>query len=121
MAENVFVVPTDPIDGQDESFIKGYDTTHLPEVLDGPGDVAAQRYDLSEIAVPDDQEVPATLAPSSHRYMVIHELDQGPDQVMQDLRAGASSRKRSLGETLDVSGIAMTGRPPRSERRLARS
>jgi hypothetical protein len=119
VAENVFLVLTNPIAGEDEAFNKWYDSTHVPEVLDVPGVVAAQRYDLSEIKVPEDEDLPAQLPPPTHRYLVVYELDREPDTVMAEFLQRVMAGNLSLGETLDLSTISLTGWTPRGERRLA--
>ena len=119
MAENLFLVLTNPIEGKDGEFNEWYDDQHVPEVLDVPGVVAAQRYDLSEIKVPEDEELPAQLPPPTHRYLVIYELDREPDLVMQEFLARVMAGKLSLGQTLDLSTISLTGWTPRGTRRTA--
>jgi hypothetical protein len=119
VAENLFIVLTNPIEGQDEAFNEWYDTQHVPEVLDVPGVIAAQRYDLSEITVPDDEDLPAQLPPPTHRYLVVYELDREPDQVMAEFLKRVLAGQLSLGETLDLSTISLTGWTPRGERHLA--
>jgi hypothetical protein len=114
-----FVVLTNPIEGEDDAFNKWYDFTHVPEVLDVPGVVAAQRYDLAELKIPDDEDLPAQLPPPTHRYLVIYELDRQPEAVMAEFLKRVMSGELSLGETLDLSTISMTGWTPRGERRLA--
>jgi hypothetical protein len=116
---NRFVVLSNPIEGEDDSFNKWYDEVHVPEVLDVPGVVAAQRYDLRELDVPDDPDLPAQLPPATHRYLVIYELDQEPDAVMANFLERVMTGKLSLGETLDLTTVSMTGWTPRGERRLA--
>ena len=66
MAPSIFVVLTNPIEGADEAFNEWYDAQHVPEVLDVPGVVAAQRYNISELTVPDDEDLPAQLPPRRH-------------------------------------------------------
>jgi hypothetical protein len=119
VAENLFIVLTNPIEGEDETFNKWYDSQHVPEVLDVPGVVAAQRYDLSEISVPDDEDLPAQLPPPTHRYLVVYELDREPDQVMAEFLKRVMGGQLSLGETLDLSTISLTGWTPRGQRRVA--
>jgi hypothetical protein len=116
---NRFVVLTNPIEGEEDTFNKWYDSTHVPEVLDVPGVIAAQRYDLAELKIPDDEDLPAHLPPPTHRYLVIYELDREPEAVMAEFLKRVMSGKLSLGETLDLSTISMTGWTPRGERRLA--
>jgi hypothetical protein len=119
VAKNLFLVLTNPIEDQDDAFNAWYDTKHVPEVLDVPGVIAAQRYELAEITVPDDQDLPAQLPPPTHRYLVIYELDRDPDAVMKEFLARVMTGKLTLGETLDLSTISLTGWTPRGERRLA--
>jgi hypothetical protein len=116
---NRFVVLTNPIEGEEDTFNKWYDATHVPEVLDVPGVIAAQRYDLADLKIPDDEDLPAQLPPPTHRYLVIYELDREPEAVMAEFLKRVMSGKLSLGETLDLSTISMTGWTPRGERRLA--
>jgi hypothetical protein len=119
VAENRFVVLSNPIEGEDDTFNKWYDEVHVPEVLAVPGVVAAQRYDLAELKIPDDEDLPAQLPPPTHRYLVIYELDREPDAVMAEFLERVMSGKLSLGETLDLTTVSMTGWTPRGERRLA--
>ena len=117
---NRFVVLSNPIEGADETFNKWYDSVHVPEVLDVPGVVAAQRYDLAELQIPDDDDLPAQLPPPTHRYLVIYELDREPQEVMAEFLDRVLTGKLTLGETLDLATVSLTGWTPRGERRLAK-
>jgi hypothetical protein len=117
---NRFVVLSNPIEGADETFNKWYDSVHVPEVLDVPGVVAAQRYDLAELQIPDDDDLPAQLPPPTHRYLVIYELDREPQEVMAEFLNRVLTGKLTLGETLDLTTVSLTGWTPRGERRLAK-
>jgi hypothetical protein len=116
---NRFVVLTNPIEGEDSTFNKWYDEVHVPDVLDVPGVVAAQRYDIAEVKVPDDEDLPAQLPPPTHRYMVIYELDREPEAVMAQFLERVMAGRLPLGETLDLSTVSLTGWTPRGDRRLA--
>lgn len=120
VAKNVLVVLSNPIADEDDAFNKWYDNTGIPQVLDVPGVVAAQRYAISEVNVPDDQELPAVLPPPTHRYLVIYELDREPEQVMQEFLARSMAGKFTLGESLDLGTISLTGWTPVGKRRLAK-
>jgi hypothetical protein len=119
VAENLFLVLTNPVPGQDEAFNEWYDTQHVTEVLDVPGVVAAQRYELSEVTVPEDEDLPAVLPPPSHRYLVIYELDRDPDTVMSEFLKRVMTGKLSLHETLDPTTVSLTGWKSRGPRRVA--
>ena len=116
MAPNLFIALTNPIEGEDEAFNKWYDTQHVPEVLDVPGVVAAQRYDIAELKVPEDEDLPAQLPPPTHRYMVIYELDNEPDVVMAEFLKRVMGGQLSLGEWLDLTTISLNGWAPRGAR-----
>ncbi|GAC1401256.1 MAG: hypothetical protein NVS4B6_31900 [Mycobacterium sp.] len=120
MAQNLFIALTNPIEGEDEAFNDWYDTQHLPEVLDVPGVVSAQRYDIADLPVPDDADLPAQLPPPTHRYMVIYELDNDPAVVMAEFLKRVMAGTLSLGEWLDLSTISLTGWTPRGDRVAAR-
>ena len=116
---NRFIVLSNPIAGEDDTFNKWYDEVHVPEVLEVPGVIAAQRYDLAELDVPDDEDLPTQLPPPTHRYLVIYELDRAPQAVMAEFIDRVMTGKLSLGETLDLTTVSMTGWVPHGERRLA--
>ncbi|ABK68136.1 MULTISPECIES: DUF4286 family protein [Mycobacterium] len=116
MAPNLFIALTNPIEGEDDAFNKWYDAQHVPEVLDVPGVVAAQRYDITELKVPDDEDLPAQLPPPTHRYMVIYELDNEPDVVMAEFLKRVMAGTLTLGEWLDLTTVSLTGWTPRGER-----
>ena len=119
MAENRFIVLSNPIGGKDDEFNKWYDEIHVPEVLEVPGVVAAQRYDLAELDIPDDPDLPAQLPPPTHRYLVIYEVEGKPEAVMAQFLERVMSGKLTLGETLDLTTVSMTAWTPSGERRLA--
>jgi hypothetical protein len=119
VSPNLFVVLTNPIGGEDDAFNTWYDTQHVPEVLDVPGVVAAQRYDVAELKVPDDEDLPAQLPPPTHRYMVIYELSDDPDVVMGEFLKRVMAGTLSLGEYLDLNTVSLTGWTPRGNNVLA--
>lgn len=119
VAENRFIVLSNPIEGEDDRFNKWYDEVHVPEVLDVPGVVAAQRYDLRELEVPDDPDLPTQLPPATHRYLVIYEVEGQPQDVMAQFLERVMAGKLSLGETLDLTTVSMTAWVPSGGRRVA--
>ena len=48
MAKHVFVVFTNPVSGKDGTYNDWYTNQHLPDVLNVPGFVSAQRFKLSD-------------------------------------------------------------------------
>jgi hypothetical protein len=119
VAPNLFIALTNPVEGEDDAFNKWYDAQHVPEVLDIPGVVAAQRDDITELSVPDDQELPAQLPPPTDRFMVIYELDNELDIVMEEFLKRVMAGTLSWGKLLDLTTVSLTGWTPRGVRVLA--
>lgn len=67
VAKNLFLVMTNPVEGQDDALNEWYDTCRVREVLALPGVVAAQRYDLSEVKV-REEDLPPPLPRPAHRF-----------------------------------------------------
>lgn len=51
---------------------------------------------------------------------MIYELDREPEQVMQEFLARSMAGKFTLGESLDLGTISLTGWTPVGKRRLAK-
>jgi hypothetical protein len=107
VTERLMLVFTNPVAGQDDAFNEWYDSRHLVDVLNVPGVVAAQRYDLAPMALPEGDDLPAQLPPPAHRYLTIYELDRDPDAVMTEFLSRVGTDRLPLSETLDLGSISM--------------
>jgi hypothetical protein len=107
------------VDGKDDAFNKWYDDDHVGDVLDVPGVVAARRYDLAPMKLPEGDDLPAHLPPPPHRYLAVYELDRAPDEVMSDFLDRVGSGNMQLSDTMDLSTLSVTTWRPRGERRSA--
>jgi hypothetical protein len=67
MAKHVFVVLTNPVEGQEDTYNEWYTNMHLEDVLKVPGIVAAQRFKLSDV----QRDKP----PFPWRYLALYEID----------------------------------------------
>jgi hypothetical protein len=114
MSKTLMLVFSNALDGQDEAFNEWYDTQHLPDVVDCPGVVAAQRYDMTVFEPPVGDSLP-TLPPPSHRYLAVYELDGEVDDVLAGLMTRMAQGKMPLSETLDLSTVSMTIWGPRRQ------
>ncbi|WP_242124024.1 DUF4286 family protein [Sphingobium sp. Sx8-8] len=97
MAEHVFVVLTNPVEGREEEYNRWYDEVHLGEVLDVPGFVAARRYRVAPSA-----------GAVTHRYLALYHIDS--DDVaasMAELNRRAGSGEMQMSDALD-GGISPT-------------
>ena len=67
MTTHVFVVFTNPVEGKEDVYNAWYDNVHLPDVLDVPGFVSAQRFRLS-----DTQRA---AGPFPWRYLALYNIE----------------------------------------------
>lgn len=67
MANNIFVVFTNPVEGDEDAYNDWYTNTHLPDVLKIPGVKSAARYKLADIQMVDQD--------CKFRYLAIYDLD----------------------------------------------
>ncbi len=75
---HVMVVLTDPVPGQEDEYNRWYTETHIPELLQTPGLVSAQRFRLADAGGGD----------SPHSYLAIYEAEGELD----DIRAAIAER-----------------------------
>jgi len=100
MKNDVLVVLSNPIDeDSDQEFNDWYTVKHLPEVLNVPGIVAAQRFKLSAEQLPED------FPPSHHRYLAIYEIDRSPGEIFDALRAGVEDGRINMSPAIDVPDV----------------
>lgn len=114
VVESLFFVFSNPAGGRDDEFNTWYDDTHLHEVLAVPGVVAAQRYQLSPLEVPESEH--GTVPPPAHGYLAVYTVDGEPSAVMNDFLARLTSGQMTLSESLDMGSVSMgfwTARGPR--------
>ncbi len=92
MGRYKLLVLTNAVKGRDDEFNNWYNNQHIPDALDVPGYVAAQRFALAGVQMP--------AAPTSPwRYLAIYDI------VSDDLRA-------TMTESMSRAG---TGRMPQSD------
>ncbi|SEG83914.1 hypothetical protein SAMN04489712_116100 [Thermomonospora echinospora] len=91
MPKGVMVIQTSPSDpSREDEFNEWYSNTHLPEVCEVPGIVAARRY-----RVLDDTD------PARHSYLAIYELEADDlTATLKELRARTASGQIGLSDTL---------------------
>jgi hypothetical protein len=103
----VFGNPPSP--EQDGEFNEWYEGTHIPEVLQVPGIISAQRYKVS----------PLDGAPGAPKfsYLTIYEVEGDPNEVMGKIGAGvASGAIRMDGAPLDPATLSMAFWTPVTEK-----
>ena len=87
MSRHVLLVFTNATPGDDEEFNRWYDEVHLKEVLETPGFVAAERFDLNDAQMAE--------ADRAHRYLSIYEIEGDPTAAMKALEEMAPGMNMS--------------------------
>jgi hypothetical protein len=114
MAKYTFVVlsnPTTP--GQEAEYNEWYNKIHIPDVLNVPGFVAAQRFRLADAQFADG-------APA-HRYLALYELDT--DDIkgsLKELQKRVGTDDMVMSDAIDMKGIVAATFTPVAERVLAK-
>ena len=114
MAKYTFVVlsnPTTP--AQEAEYNEWYNKTHIPDVLNVPGFVAAQRFKLAEAQFADGKP--------AHRYVALYELET------DDLKGAFAELQKRIGTAdmymspaIDMKGLSASMFTPLAERVLAK-
>ena len=108
MARSILLVFTNATDGHDAEFNHWYDDIHLKEVLETPGFIAAERFELGQEQV-DPAERP-------HRYLAIYEIDGDPAAALAALQTAAPGMDMSDTLHSEIGTSVFTPLTPRRTR-----
>ena len=114
MAKYTFVVLSNPTTPpQEAEYNEWYNKTHIPDVLNVPGFVAAQRFKLAETQFADGKP--------AHRYLALYELET------DDLKGAFAELQKRIGTAdmymspaIDMKGLSASMFTPVAERVLAK-
>lgn len=100
---HVFVVLTNPVEGQEDEYNDWYSNRHIADVVAIPGIVAARRYELS------DAQLRATVP---YRYCALYEIETDDlEGVLAELRARAGTEAMPLTSAIARERVAIVYRP----------
>jgi hypothetical protein len=86
------VVESAPADGQEDVYNKWYSGTHIPQILEIPGFVAARRFRRSASPTPGDDQP---------GYLAIYELEAGDlNTPIAELRARTADGRMDRSDSL---------------------
>ncbi len=114
MAKYTFVVlsnPTTP--GQEAEYNEWYNRIHIPDVLNVPGFVAAQRFKLADTQFADGKP--------AHRYLALYEIET--DDIkgsLKELQKRIGTADMVMSDGIDMKGISAGLFTPVAERVLAK-
>lgn len=114
MAKYTFVVlsnPTTP--GQEAEYNEWYNKIHIPDVLNVPGFVAAQRFTLADAQLGD--------GPRAHRYLALYEIETDDTKAtLNELQKRVGTADMVISDGIDMKGISVGLFKPVAERVLAK-
>jgi len=114
MAKYTFVVlsnPTTP--GQEAEYNEWYNKIHIPDVLNVPGFVAAQRFTLADAQLGD--------GPHAHRYLALYEIDTDDAKgALKELQKRVGTADMMISDGIDMKGVSAGLFKPVAERVLAK-
>ncbi len=107
--KSLFLVFSNPVEGQEQEFNEWYDSVHVPEVTAVPGIVSGQRFDLHERAA----DGAPTAQPTTHRYLTVYEMDGDIDATVTSIGERVMAGTMSMSDALDRGNAAISFWVPR--------
>lgn len=101
MTKALYLVFTQPVEGQDAEFNRWFNEQHLPEVLQAKGFTKAQRFRVTPVLNTDDD----LLTP----YLSLYEIEGDVDETLKDLKRISPQLTKS--DTLHETFFAFTALP----------
>jgi Domain of unknown function (DUF4286) len=97
MAKYTFVVLTNPTSGKEAEYNEWYNTQHIPDVLNVPGFVAAQRFRLADEQMSDQNPL---------RYLALYEIETDDlAGALKDLKSRVGSADMVMSDAIDLNGV----------------
>ena len=98
MPKYTFVVLTNPVAGKEDEYNRWYNGQHIPDVLNIPGLVCAQRFKVA-----DTQMGGAT---SKHKYLALYEIETiDLAGVLKELAARRGTADMVLSDAIDMNTV----------------
>jgi hypothetical protein len=114
MAKYTFVVlsnPTTP--AQEAEYNEWYNKIHIPDVLNVPGFVAAQRFTLADAQFGN--------GPHAHRYLALYEIETDDAKAtLNELQKRVGTADMFMSDAIDMKGLLAAMFTPVAERVLAK-
>jgi hypothetical protein len=114
MAKYVFVVMSNPTTpGQEAEYNEWYNKIHIPDVLNVPGFVAAQRFKVADTQFADGKP--------AHRYLALYEIETDDLKgSFNELQKRVGTADMFMSDAIDMKGLSASTFTPVAERVLAK-
>jgi len=114
MAKYTFVVMTNPVAGKEAEFNDWYNRNHIPDVLNVPGFVCAQRFRLADVQMGGDA------ASRPYKYLAIYEIETDDlEGALKELRSRAQSGEIVPSDAIDMNNVSTYMFTPIAEKVMA--
>ena len=108
-----FVVLTNATEGKDTEFNRWYNEQHIPDVLNVPGFVGAQRFKLSETQ--------AGKTELTHKYLALYEIETDDlEGTLKDMRSRGGTPDMIMSDSIDLKAANARIFEPVAEKVMAR-
>ena len=113
MAKYTFIVLTNPVEGKESEYNDWYDRQHIPDVLNVPGFVSAQRFHLADAQMSRDGN-------RAHKYLAVYEIETDDlAGTLKELRARGGTAEIVPSDAIDMKNVASYIFSPVAEKVLA--
>ncbi len=114
MAKYTFVVMTNPTAGKEAEFNEWYNTNHIPDVLNVPGFVCAQRFRIADAQLGGE-------ASKAYKYLALYEIETDDlAGVLKELRARGGTPEIVPSDAIDMKNVGSFIFTPVAEKVMAK-
>ena len=114
MPKYTFVVLTNPVAGKEHEYNKWYNGQHIPDVLNVPGFVAAQRFKLTDAQMGGE-------ASRTYKYLALYEIETDDlAGALKQLRDRGASGEIVPSDAIDMKNVGAYVFQPVAEKVMAK-
>jgi len=113
MAKYTFIVLTNPVGGKEDEFNRWYNAQHIPDVLNVPGFVCAQRFRLADVQMGGDRS-------KTHKYLALYEIETDDlAATLKELQARGGTAEIVPSDAIDMKNVGTFIFTPIAEKVMA--
>ena len=113
MAKYTFVVMTNPTPGKEAEYNRWYNEQHIPDVLNVPGFVCAQRFHLADTQNDGNEK--------AYKYLALYEIETSDlPGVFKELAARRGTADIVMSDAIDLKGANANVFTPVAEKVMAK-
>ncbi len=114
MPKYTFVVLTNPVAGKEDEYNKWYNGQHIPDVLNVPGFVCAQRFRLADAQMGGE-------ASRTYKYLALYEIETDDlAGALKQLRDRGASGEIVPSDAIDIKNVGAYVFQPVAEKVMAK-